>query len=59
MMTKEEDGLTDIVIASSLDTVLFFTDRGKVYSERAYRYPGSGARGQRHDDSQHSRAGCG
>ncbi len=39
MMTKEEDGLTDIVIANSLDTVLFFTDWGKVYSERAYAVP--------------------
>jgi DNA gyrase subunit A len=39
MMTKEEDGLTDIVIANSLDTVLFFTDWGKVYSERAYAIP--------------------
>ena len=39
MMTKEEDGLEDIVIANSLDTVLFFTDWGKVYSERAYAIP--------------------
>ena len=39
MLTKEEDGLTDIVIANSLDTVLFFTDWGKVYSERAYAIP--------------------
>ena len=39
MMTKEEDGLIDIVIANSLDTVLFFTDWGKVYSERAFAIP--------------------
>ncbi len=39
MLTKEEDGLTDIVIANSLDTVLFFTDWGKVYSERAFAIP--------------------
>ena len=39
MMTKEEDGLVDIVIANSLDTVLFFTDWGKVYSERAFAIP--------------------
>ncbi len=39
MMTKEEDGLVDILTANSLDTVLFFTDWGKVYSERAYAIP--------------------
>ncbi|MEP7293118.1 MAG: DNA gyrase subunit A [Chloroflexota bacterium] len=39
MMTKEEDGVDDIVTANSLDTVLFFTDWGKVYSERAYAIP--------------------
>ncbi len=39
MLTKEEDGLVDIVTANSLDTVLFFTDWGKVYSERAYAIP--------------------
>jgi DNA gyrase subunit A len=39
MLTKEEDGLVDIVTANSLDTVLFFTDWGRVYSERAYAIP--------------------
>ncbi len=39
MMTKEEDGLVDIVTANSLDTVLFFTDWGRVYSERAFAIP--------------------
>ena len=39
MLTKEEDGLVDIVIANSLDTLLFFTDWGKVYSERAFAIP--------------------
>ncbi len=39
MMTKEEDGLVDIITANSLDTVLFFTDWGRVYSERAYAIP--------------------
>jgi DNA gyrase subunit A len=28
--------------AGSLDTILFFTDRGKVYSERAYQIPDAG-----------------
>jgi len=39
MKTKEEDGLVDIVAANSHDTLLFFTDRGKVYSERCYVIP--------------------
>lgn len=39
MMTKEEDGVDDIVTANSLDTILFFTDWGKVYSERAFAIP--------------------
>jgi DNA gyrase subunit A len=36
MVTKEEDVLCEIVAANSLDTLLFFTDKGRVYSQRAY-----------------------
>jgi DNA gyrase subunit A len=36
MVTKEEDVLREIVAANSLDTLLFFTDKGRVYSERAF-----------------------
>jgi DNA gyrase subunit A len=36
MVTKEEDELREIVAANSLDTLLFFTDKGRVYSERAF-----------------------
>ncbi len=39
MRTKEEDAPRDLFFASSLDTVLFFSDKGKVYSEKAYRIP--------------------
>jgi DNA gyrase subunit A len=39
MTTKEEDGLADLISASSLDTLLFFTNRGRVYSERAFEIP--------------------
>ena len=42
MQTKEEDTLLDVFAASSLDTILFFSDRGKVYSEKAYRIPETG-----------------
>lgn len=42
MTTKEEDGLYDVFFAGSLDTVLFFSDKGKVYSQKAYRIPETG-----------------
>jgi DNA gyrase subunit A len=37
--TKEEDEVVMLVPARSLDSVLFFSDRGKVYSEKAYQIP--------------------
>jgi DNA gyrase subunit A len=37
--TKDEDEVLILVPARTLDTILFFSDRGKVYSERAYRIP--------------------
>jgi DNA gyrase subunit A len=37
--TKEEDEVLYMFPARTLDTVLFFTDRGKVYSEKAYQIP--------------------
>jgi DNA gyrase subunit A len=37
--TKEEDEVVMLVPANSLDTILFFSDRGKVYSEKAFRIP--------------------
>lgn len=42
METKDEDALLDIISASSLDTLLFFSDKGKVYSEKTYRIPETG-----------------
>jgi DNA gyrase subunit A len=42
MTTKEEDTLLDIFTARSLDTVLFFSNKGKVYSEKAYNIPETG-----------------
>jgi len=37
--TKDEDEVLILVPARTLDTILFFSDRGKVYSEKAYRIP--------------------
>jgi DNA gyrase subunit A len=39
MATREEDTVEMIHPANSLDHVLFFTDQGKVYAERAYMIP--------------------
>ncbi len=37
--TKQEDEVMFLFPASSLDTILFFSDKGKVYSEKAYQIP--------------------
>ena len=39
MATKEEDVLVEMFACSSHDKVLFFSDKGKVYSEWAYYIP--------------------
>jgi len=40
-VTKEEDTVVSLIPARSLDTMLFFSDRGKVYSEKVYQIPDS------------------
>ena len=40
-ITKEEDTVVALIPARSLDTMLFFSDRGKVYSEKVYQIPDS------------------
>jgi DNA gyrase subunit A len=37
--TKEEDEVMMIFPARTLNTILFFSDKGKVYSEKAYQIP--------------------
>lgn len=37
--TREEDEVTLVIPARPLHTVLFFSDRGKVYAEKAYKIP--------------------
>ena len=37
--TKEEDEVVALIPARSLDTMLFFSDKGKVYSEKVYQIP--------------------
>jgi len=36
---KDEDEVMMLIPARTLDTILFFSDRGKVYSEKAYQIP--------------------
>ncbi|MEW5987003.1 MAG: DNA gyrase subunit A [Chloroflexota bacterium] len=39
MGTRDEDELEHLFTAGSLNSILFFSDRGKVYSERAFEIP--------------------
>ncbi len=42
MATNDEDEIRLLVSANSHDTLLFFTDRGKVYQEKVYQIPEAG-----------------
>lgn len=39
MTTKSEDEVIDLLFARTLDHILFFTDKGRVYSSRVYELP--------------------
>lgn len=39
MTTRDEDQVEFLFAARTLDTILYFTDKGKVYSEKAYQIP--------------------
>ena len=40
--TRDEDEILMMLPARTLDTILFFSDKGKVYSEKAYQIPDAG-----------------
>ncbi len=42
MATNDEDEIKMLISANSHDTLLFFTDRGKVYQEKVYQIPDVG-----------------
>lgn len=44
--TKEEDEVLSLTPARTLDSMLFFSDRGKVYSEKVYQIPEAGRTGK-------------
>ncbi len=39
MQTRDEDQVLHLLAARTLDSILFFTNRGRVYCERAYNLP--------------------
>ena len=39
MTTKEDDFVEDVIVVNSHSTLLFFTNKGKVYAKKAYRIP--------------------
>ena len=41
-LARAEDDVDHLFGAGSLDSILFFSDRGKVYQEKAYEIPDSG-----------------
>ena len=42
MTTGDEDEITSLISANSHNTLLFFTDKGKVYQEKVYQIPDAG-----------------
>ncbi len=40
--TREEDFVEDLIITSTHDHILFFTNKGKVYSLKGYQIPEAG-----------------
>jgi DNA gyrase subunit A len=42
MTTRDEDAVEHMFAAGSLDSILFFSNRGKVYQEKAYQIPDAG-----------------
>ena len=42
MQTREEDFIKDLFVGSSHDTMLFFTNMGRVYKLNAYEIPEAG-----------------
>lgn len=44
--TREEDEVVTLLPARTLDTLLFFTDKGKVYSEKVYQIPDADRNGR-------------
>jgi DNA gyrase subunit A len=46
MTTRDTDDVAHLFAANSLDSILFFSDKGKVYQEKAYQIPDAGRTGK-------------
>jgi DNA gyrase subunit A len=46
MTTRDTDDVEHLFAANSLDSILFFSDKGKVYQEKAYQIPDAGRTGK-------------
>ena len=44
MTTREDDALLDLVVVDTHDTLLFFSNKGRVYPLRVFRIPGEASR---------------
>ncbi len=44
MTTREDDALMDLVVVDTHDTLLFFSNKGRVYPLRVFRIPGESSR---------------
>ena len=44
MTTREDDALLDLVVLDTLDTLFFFSNRGRVYPLRVFQIPGDTSR---------------
>ena len=44
MTTREDDALMDLVVVDTHDTLLFFSNRGRVYPMRVFNIPGESSR---------------
>ena len=54
---REEDEVLVLVPARTLQTLLFFSDRGKVYSEKAYQLPDAGRDRSGHPSGEYPQPG--
>ncbi len=45
-MQREEDAVQHLMAANTLDRILFFTNRGRVFQERVYQIPEAGRQGR-------------
>ena len=58
MTTRQEDEVINLLFARTLDYILFFTNKGRVYSSRVYELPEGEPHRARGAHRQHSEPAC-